>query len=293
VLGKHLVDGRWQKLYAFVMVFGYSRKPFVIHTTSMDMATFLMCHVLSFTYFGGVPEEVLYDNMKTAFIYQAAEEKWQVNKHLLSLARHYGFTPRRCQVRRPQTKGKVERFIHFYDNNFWVEKKQQPVSLDELNEAALEWISEISVRTIGGLNETRNERFAHEKSFLTPLPKHSFDCRTPVPARVSTEALVRVKSNWYSVPPEYIGATLTVKIDPLANIAQVLDGQQVVTSFAVIVDEKNQRLYQREHRMALMQLWRTQYRTQKPKRRVRIPADVSTRSPGEYDRIFALSEVAS
>jgi hypothetical protein len=221
------------------------------------------------------------------------EEKWQVNKHLLSLARHYGFTPRRCQVRRPQTKGKVERFIHFYDNNFWVERKQRPVSLDELNEAALEWISEISVRTIGGLNESRNERFAHEKSFLTTLPKHSFDCRTPVPARVSTEALVRVKSNWYSVPPEYIGATLTVKIDPLANIAQVLDGQQVVTSFAVIVDEKNQRLYQREHRMALMQLWRTQYRIPKPKRRVKGSADVATRSPGEYDRLFALSEVAS
>jgi hypothetical protein len=132
----------------------------------------------------------------------------------------------------------VERFIHFYDNNFWVERKQRPVSLDELNEAALEWIDEISVRTIGGLNESRNERFAHEKAFLTTLPKHSFDCRTPMPARVSTEALVRVKSNWYSVPPEYIGATLTVKIDPLANIAQVLDGQQVVTSFAVIVDEK-------------------------------------------------------
>jgi hypothetical protein len=61
----------------------------------------------------------------------------------------------------------VERFIHFYDNNFWVERKQHPVSLDELNEAALEWISEISTRTIGGLNESRNERFAHEKSFLT------------------------------------------------------------------------------------------------------------------------------
>jgi hypothetical protein len=69
-----------------------------------------------------------------------------------------------------------------------------------------------------------------------------------------------------------------VKIDPLANIAQVLDGQQVVTSFAVIVDEKNQRLYQREHRMALMQLWRTQYRIPKPKRRVKGSADVATRS---------------
>jgi transposase len=57
------------------------------------------------------------------------EEKWQVNKHLLSLARHYGFTPRRCQVRRPQTKGKVERFIHFYDNNFWVEKNSSRSAL--------------------------------------------------------------------------------------------------------------------------------------------------------------------
>jgi hypothetical protein len=47
VLGKHLVDGRWQKLYAFVMVFGYSRKPFVIHTTGMDMATFLMLEMAS------------------------------------------------------------------------------------------------------------------------------------------------------------------------------------------------------------------------------------------------------
>lgn len=293
VLGKRLVDGRLQKLYAFVMVFGYSRKPFVIHTTSMDMATFLMCHVLAFAYFGGVPEEILYDNMKTAFIYQAAEEKWQVNKHLLSLARHYGFTPRRCQVRRPQTKGKVERFIHFYENNFWVEHKHKPVTLDELNEDVLRWIEQISTRTIGGLNESRDERFSHEKTFLSPLPKSYFDCRTPEPIQVSGESLVRVKGNWFSVPPVYIGATLTVKIDPLTHLAEVYDGQQVLTSFTVITDEKNQRFYQKEHRMALKELWRKQYRIPKPKRRVKVPAEVTTRSPGEYDRLFDLSEVAS
>jgi hypothetical protein len=105
--------------------------------------------------------------------------------------------------------------------------------------------------------------------------------------------LVRVKSNWYSVPPEYIGATLTVKIDPLANIAQVLDGQQVVTSFAVIVDEKNQRLYQREHRMALMQLWRTQYPSPNQRGGSRDCRCCHPIPDGEYDRLFALSEVAS
>ncbi len=135
----------------------------------MNQATVLMCHVLAFQYFGGVPQEILYDNMKTAFIYSTADEKWLPNKHLLSLARHYGFTPRRCQVRRPQTKGKVERFIHFYENNFWIEHKAFPVILDELNEAVLLWIKRIGKKKIGGLHETRNERFTYEKVFLTPV----------------------------------------------------------------------------------------------------------------------------
>ncbi len=106
ILNTQLVDGKLQKLYAFAMVFGYSRKPFVIHTLSMDQATVLMCHVLAFRYFDGVPNEILYDNMKTAFIYSESEEKWKPNKHLLSLARHYGFTPRRCQIRGLKQRGK-------------------------------------------------------------------------------------------------------------------------------------------------------------------------------------------
>jgi len=55
--GKQVVDGRETKLYAFVMVLGYSRRPFVRFTTSMDQSTLLACHVLAFTSFGGVPFE--------------------------------------------------------------------------------------------------------------------------------------------------------------------------------------------------------------------------------------------
>jgi len=293
VLGKRLVDGRPQKLYAFTMILGYSRKAFVVHTTGMDMATFLMCHVLAFSYFGGVPSEILYDNMKTAFIYSMAEEQWKVNKHLLSLARHYSFTPRRCRVRRPQTKGKVERFIHFYDNNFWTEHRNHPVSLDELNEAASHWLDEIGSRVVGRLNETRNERFSHEKKFLTPLPKAAFDCRTPQTVQVSRESLVRVKNNWYSVPPCYIGAALTARIDPLSGEADVYDGREIVRTFLVNTEERNRRFYLPEHRQALMDLWRKQYSTSKPCRRRTAHAEVSTRSPGEYDRLFDLEEAAS
>ncbi len=293
ILGKQLVDGRWQKLYAFVMVFGYSRMPFVIHTTSMDMATFLMCHVLAFTYFGGVPEEILYDNMKTAFIYQAAEEKWQVNKHLLSLARHYGFTPRRCQVRRPQTKGKVERFIQFYENNFWIEHKALPAGLIELNEAVITWCEDISHRVIGGLNESRSERFTHEKAFLTPLPTQPFDYRKPTNVRVSGESLVRVRNNWYSVHPQFIGAEVIVRIDPLTGEAEVSSEDQIIRTFMLNLELRNQRFYLAEHSAALTELWKRQYRIPKRRKRIKVSTDVDVRSPGEYDRLFALQEAAS
>jgi len=286
ILGTQTVEGRLQKLYAFVMVFGYSRKPFVVHTTSMDMTTFLMCHVLAFNYFGGVPQEILYDNMKTAFIYTAGDEKWNPNKHLLSLARHYGFTPRRCQVRRPQTKGKVERFIHFYENNFWVEQKGWPLKLDELNEAVLKWAELINEKPIRDLNETRNERFTHEKSFLTPLPEHSFDYRRPFQAKVSRESLIRVKSNWYSVPPKYIGEELTVRINPLSHEAEVSDGEEVVRTFGLNLEEKNQRYYLPEHSKALKALWKKQYSIPKPRKRRPTPPDVDIRSPEQYEKLF-------
>ncbi len=287
-LGNRLVEERWQKLYAFVMVFGYSRKPFVIHTTSMNQATVLMCHVLAFQYFGGVPQEILYDNMKTAFIYSTADQKWVPNKHLLSLARHYGFTPRRCQVRRPQTKGKVERFIHFYENNFWIEHKAFPVVLDELNEAVLHWSDTICQKKVGGLNETRHERFAHEKSFLIPLPKQAFDCRQTIPVRVSGESLIRVKNNWYSVPPQYIGEQLTVRIDPLTHQAEVSAGEFLVRMFNVNHEERNRRDYLPEHTQALRALWQRQYSIPKPRRRVIPKLNVDVRSPKLYEKLFSI-----
>jgi transposase len=54
-------NGRREKIYAFVMTFGYSRKSFVMHTKSMKQSFFEACHVKAFEYFGGVPKEILYD----------------------------------------------------------------------------------------------------------------------------------------------------------------------------------------------------------------------------------------
>lgn len=57
-------SGRLINVYAFVMVLGFSRALFVKFTTSMRLATLIECHRQAFAFFGGVPQQVLYDNMK-------------------------------------------------------------------------------------------------------------------------------------------------------------------------------------------------------------------------------------
>jgi transposase len=97
------VDGRETKLYAFVMVLGYSGSVRAFHHPAWTAATMLACHLLAFAYFGGVPWEILYDNMKTAF-YCDVQGSWRAAKRLTAVAAHYGFTPKRCQVRRPRPR---------------------------------------------------------------------------------------------------------------------------------------------------------------------------------------------
>jgi transposase len=64
--------------------------------------------VEAFEAFDGVPQEILYDRMKTAVIGEDAEGRVLYNRGLLDVARHYGFQPRACQPYRAKTKGKVE-----------------------------------------------------------------------------------------------------------------------------------------------------------------------------------------
>jgi len=46
---------------AFVMILGYSRMRFVRFTTSMTVPFLIESQMAAFDYFGGAPEEVLYE----------------------------------------------------------------------------------------------------------------------------------------------------------------------------------------------------------------------------------------
>lgn len=283
--GTRIVDGKKKKLYAFEMVFGYSRDPFVIHTHRMDQMTLLACHIKAFEHFGGVPREILYDNMKTAFI-QDTDGRFKPNRHLLAFANHYGFIPRRCRVRRPQTKGKVERFIEYYTNNFWIRVKDDELKLDVLNEKVLEWISDIRLKPIRELGQSRAQRFEKEKNHLLPLPEYRFDCRRIVTMRVSRESLLSFQTNWYSVPPKMIGKQVEIAIDPFLPVAQVIYEGQIIREIQIVTDKNHQRIWRPEDRKALYELWKKQQDKKiKAEKIIDKKIDVTIRKPADYEKL--------
>jgi len=88
--------GQRRKLSCFVMTLGYSRAMYCEFTVSQDLETFERCHIHAFHYFGGVPEEILYDRVKTVVFYQHPDGTIHWNPAFGDFAHYYGFTPRLC-----------------------------------------------------------------------------------------------------------------------------------------------------------------------------------------------------
>jgi transposase len=87
------------RLAVFIATLGWSRATFVEFVTDERMATLLGCHERAFFYFGGVPREVLYDNMRTVV---TERDRYGPGLHryngtFLDFAHHHGFVPRLCQ----------------------------------------------------------------------------------------------------------------------------------------------------------------------------------------------------
>lgn len=287
--GRRQVDGINRKLYAFVMTLGYSRTPFIRYTTDMKQDTLLSCHIDAFHHFGGIPRTILYDNMKTAFSADT-DGVFHPQKSLLSLASHYGFVPERCRVRRPQTKGKVERTIGYLDNNFWERVKGGDHEIDQLNEDVLRWIDAIIDNPIGGIGESRAERFKRDRMELLPLPARDLDVRLSIPCTVNRESMITYETNRYSVSPEFISKIVELRVDRRCRLAEVFCEGQSLKSFVLAPAGNRSYILHDEDKQAIRERWKKdrasrEDRAKKARSRQEPGVMVSVRHPSAYDEV--------
>jgi len=285
------IDGVPRKVYAFVMLLGYSRRTYVRFTTDMKSPTLLACHVEAFKHFAGVVREILYDNMKTAWLNRGGV--WEVHPALLAFAAQCGFEPKRCKVRRPQTKGKVERFIGYLGNHFLpMARTMNLTSIDDLNSAVNGWLEEVNEEPIRAFCETRNERFERERTLFTPfISAAAPDVRASEEVVVSLEGTIRFETNRYSVPARYLGKVLTLRFHPLTRDATIYEKATAIRSFTLLPKGSRATDIRDVDRKELVALWRKQTQphghTDVPHSAVAADIHVDTRHPAWYERLLA------
>jgi transposase len=209
-------DGRRLPLYAFLMTLGWSRAMYVEFTTSADEGWFLRCHLHAFHYFGGIPDEVLHDNLKTAVLSREADSTIHWHPRYLDFADYYGFTPRACQPYRAQTKGKVESGIRYLRSSFW--PGLHYTTLADLNQQVWLWLDTVAnVRIHGTTGELPFARLPLEG--LRPiLGQPDYDTSILAYRHSSRDCLVSYRGNDYSVPAAYARQQLLVKETPAGEL---------------------------------------------------------------------------
>jgi len=290
-LGLVRVGPSLRKRYAFVMVLGYSRRAFVCFTESMKMSVLQACHVAAFGYFGGAPQEILYDNMKTAFVYDREKNSFQPNKNLLKLAVHYGFTPKRCRVRRPQTKGKVERFIRYIRSSFIPRNPDLGLPLEELDNRMLMWLEKVDTKVLRDFGMNRMERFKQEADVLRKLPAFPYDTREVHELVVHRDSTIIFEGNRYSIPPKYIRQLVTLKADTRARTAAVFVEDTPVREFALERAGSHARIMFPEDEVSLKKIWEKQMKQRERREAIarqkkaekKQSTEVETRPPSSYD----------
>lgn len=166
-----------------------------------------------FIRFGGIPEELLFDNMST--VANTRSRPKRPTAAIARMAREFGFKVRLCGTRKPETKGTVEAKNKVID---WIRAHEGEFEGMEELAAIIEDINRdmnININQDTGMSPTA--LFYREKEHLKPLPAGDIidTYLTPAKYRVSNEALIRYGGSRYSVAPELIGEDVTA--DMLGN----------------------------------------------------------------------------
>jgi transposase len=200
-------NGQIIPIYAFVLVLSFSRMLYVEFTTSMDLATLLQCHLHAFAFLGGWPKELLYDNMKQVKLLPGPQGAW--NPLFLDFVEHYGITPKTCRVRRPRTKGKVERMVGYLKENFLAGRSF--ADLADLNAQGHHWLTHTAnVRCHATTGRRPIDLLADER--LTPLADLApYRLGHKSVRTVDAEGFVHLEGSRYSTPPEQVGKSVLVE----------------------------------------------------------------------------------
>ncbi|MGN1276635.1 MAG: hypothetical protein ACI4UK_06570, partial [Floccifex sp.] len=193
----------------------------------------IRCIENAFVYYGGYPKEILFDNMKQVVnrvMIEGNTEERRITPAMQNFANYYGFDIRLCRVRRPQEKGKVERFVNFAKSDLIPRLPAKTgLSLKSINEMAIDWCNEVNSLVHETTNEIPFERLPNEKLHQMPVL-----CYTGIKtAKVSAEGYIHYKGHVFQVDNGLANCEGIIK-EMYGTIFLIVDHQKYILGHYVI-----------------------------------------------------------
>ena len=238
--------GEKVKVYVFVATLPSSQLSYVEGFLSMDLTSWITAHRHAYEYFQGVTEILVPDNLKTG-VQQNSRKGLLLNPTYKDMANHYGTIVMPARVRAPKDKASVEGSVRAIST--WIIAALRHTTcfdLKEWNDIAKEKLEEFNHRSFTKREGSRWSAFLEEeKSYLSPLPPMPHQLSEWLVAKVQPDYHISVKSQFYSVPYEYISQQVDVKVTD--HLIEIFYHHMRVTSHSRLYGKYGQQSTNRDH----------------------------------------------
>ena len=204
------------KAYLFVAVLPFSQYIYCEATDNMKQESWINLHINMLRFFGGIPIKIVCDNLKTGVIKHPKEGEIVLNEAYESLAQHYMVAIMPAQVRKPKQKPSVEGTVGKIASAIIAKLRNiRFISLSHVEEEIFKALKEFNDAPFQKREGSRTEVFMNcEKEMLRELPAIPYEvCTWLYDHKVSLDFHVSFKTNKYSVPYQYVGKKVDIKVN--------------------------------------------------------------------------------
>lgn len=206
--------GEIRRVQVFVAVLGGSSLIFAWAVPSQKVPDWLACHAKAFEFYGGVPRQVIPDNLKSAIL-KHSRLQIVMNQAYAEQAEHYGFVVVPARPRKPRDKGLAEVSVQIVQRGILARLRNRVFfSVAELNEAISQLLLEINHKTTRKFPKSRWARFQEiDGPALQSLPTAEFAVGERIyDVRVGSDYLVEFDRHYYSVPYHYAHQLIDMRL---------------------------------------------------------------------------------
>ena len=198
--------GEVQDVEVFVAILGCSQLTFVIAVASQKKEDFILACERALHFYGGVPEVIVPDNLKSA-VTKASRYESELNTHFAAFAAHYNTYVFPARVYKPKDKALVEGAVKIIYSTIFTRIDQKVYfDLETLNADILLYLEAHNNSLLTGCDYSRMQQFKQlEQHVLKPLNKYLYDPMTTKTATVGKTGYVTADYRYYSVPYKFIG----------------------------------------------------------------------------------------